>query len=157
MGCIIAPYRSMEGIINFKRVIGALILIAGIGFFGGYQYYEEHHREPVMYTVSFPSYGSVVTNEMSPQLADIAIKANDLSKYKVVIVGHSSAGGDTDANMELSQARSDAVRDFLVSRGVNANRIESHGVGGTDVLPRQINESDRSYNMRLARVDVILK
>ena len=49
---------------------------------------------------------------------------------KVVrIEGHTNAVGAADYNLELSQRRAEAVKQLLISSGVDASRIEAVGLG----------------------------
>jgi len=55
-----------------------------------------------------------------------------LQKFDTVSVeisGHTDDVGGEDFNMKLSQARADAVRDYLISRGIAENRIRAVGYG----------------------------
>jgi outer membrane protein OmpA-like peptidoglycan-associated protein len=49
----------------------------------------------------------------------------------VVVEGHASTTGPAAANMALSEARAQAVKDFLVENGVEESRIETKGFGLT--------------------------
>ncbi|HJL15427.1 MAG TPA: OmpA family protein [Sandaracinaceae bacterium LLY-WYZ-13_1] len=48
---------------------------------------------------------------------------------QVVVEGHTDARGDRAHNVELSQARAQAVVDFLADRGVDRGRLEARGFG----------------------------
>ena len=50
-------------------------------------------------------------------------------RKKVTIQGHANAIGVASANKALSQARSDAVKDFLLEQGVDASRIRTQAFG----------------------------
>lgn len=49
------------------------------------------------------------------------------------IAGHTDASGAPARNIELSQARAEAVKDFLVSQGVDATRLEAKGYGSSEL------------------------
>lgn len=48
---------------------------------------------------------------------------------KILIQGHTASQGTADSNKELSQKRADAVRDYLLSKGIVANRLMTSGLG----------------------------
>lgn len=58
-----------------------------------------------------------------------SLTASDLQDEKIRITGHTDMLGDDAYNIELSKRRAAAVRDFLVSRGVVPDFIETRGVG----------------------------
>lgn len=49
----------------------------------------------------------------------------------LVIEGHADPTGTPEANMELSQKRADAVREFLIGKGVDGARLEVAAFGDT--------------------------
>ena len=52
---------------------------------------------------------------------------------KLSLEGHADPTGSADANMTLSQKRAEAVRDYLVSSGVDGSRLEVNGFGDTQL------------------------
>jgi outer membrane protein OmpA-like peptidoglycan-associated protein len=54
----------------------------------------------------------------------------------------------TYTNMELSQKRADAVRDYLVSKGVDASRLTSQGFGETKPVASNDSPAGRAQNRR---------
>lgn len=53
-----------------------------------------------------------------------------LAKHRIGIYGHTDAAGAADLNRKLSQARADAVRDYLVTRfNAPASRFDARGFG----------------------------
>ncbi|MEM9036711.1 MAG: OmpA family protein, partial [Actinomycetota bacterium] len=52
----------------------------------------------------------------------------------ITVVAHTDAVGDEDANLRLSQRRANAVRDYWVDRGVEADRIITDARGESDLL-----------------------
>jgi len=51
------------------------------------------------------------------------------------------------SNMELSKARADEVRRYLVSKGVNASLVSTQGFG--DTKPKSTNPADKAQNRRV--------
>ena len=53
----------------------------------------------------------------------------------VLVTGHTDPIGTQQYNQKLSERRADAVRDYLVSKGVPRDRIETLGMGKTQPIP----------------------
>jgi len=66
--------------------------------------------------------------ETLDRLAGLLIKHSMLAAR---IEGHTDAAGRAEANLAISQARADAVRQALIERGVPAQRLEAVGLGET--------------------------
>ena len=47
----------------------------------------------------------------------------------ITVEGHTSSVGNADLNMRLSEKRAEAVKEYLVSKGVDESRITARGVG----------------------------
>lgn len=66
----------------------------------------------------------------------------------IQIVGHTDATGDDAANLQLARQRAEAVRDYLVSRGVQANRLVAVGRGESEPVASNDTEQGRARNRR---------
>jgi OOP family OmpA-OmpF porin len=63
-------------------------------------------------------------------------KLSQVSKLELVLVtGHTDRIGTQAYNQKLSERRADAVRDYLVSKGVAKDKIETLGMGKTQPVP----------------------
>lgn len=58
-----------------------------------------------------------------------AVNAPALSSYHFKIAGHTDAAGSADYNQKLSERRAAAVREYLVSNGIESSRLSSTGFG----------------------------
>jgi outer membrane protein OmpA-like peptidoglycan-associated protein len=67
----------------------------------------------------------------------------------VEVQGHTDDVGNDNMNMKLSDARANAVRNFLVGKGIDATRLRAKGYGETQ--PAQGIDSLRGGNLRKAR------
>ncbi len=53
----------------------------------------------------------------------------------VIISGHADRLGSATYNQKLSERRAEAVKAYLISKGVDANLIETYGYGKTQAVP----------------------
>jgi outer membrane protein OmpA-like peptidoglycan-associated protein len=64
-----------------------------------------------------------------------AMKSDKLAAVKFTIEGHADPRGSEEANLKLSQARAESVRDYLLaSHGVAAERINAVGKGSSALM-----------------------
>jgi OOP family OmpA-OmpF porin len=68
---------------------------------------------------------------------------------KVSIEGHASDEGDENYNLTLSKARAEAVRLYLVKKGVAADRLSSTGFGESKPLVANDTPENREKNRRV--------
>jgi len=68
---------------------------------------------------------------------------------KVSIEGHASDEGEEQHNLVLSKARAEAVRAYLVGKGVSAERLSSTGYGETKPLVSNDSDAGREQNRRV--------
>jgi len=69
--------------------------------------------------------------------------------YQVEVQGHTDSTGNPDKNLILSQKRADAVRDYLISRGVPASQLTSVGYGDTKPIDTNETKAGRANNRRV--------
>ena len=74
------------------------------------------------------------------------LSENKLIEFK--IIGHTDDVGDNSQNLKLSSDRAEAVKNFLISEGVNASRITSEGKGETKPKVKNTSEENRQINRR---------
>lgn len=67
----------------------------------------------------------------------------------VSIEGHTDNRGSDDHNRSLSQARANAVRDLLISQGIEAVRVTAMGMGESFPLASNDSEAGRLQNRRV--------
>jgi outer membrane protein OmpA-like peptidoglycan-associated protein len=68
---------------------------------------------------------------------------------KMIIEGHTDDRGDAQVNRALSLARAEAVRGYLVSKGVEPARLEAKGFGPDQPIASNKTEKGRAANRRV--------
>ena len=76
-------------------------------------------------------------------LHDLAQLMEKHPELRLRLVGHTSSEGDPAFNQKLSEARAQAAVDFLVSRGIAAERLEAEGKGSSEPLDENNLEVNR--------------
>ncbi len=78
--------------------------------------------------------------------------AEVLKKYtrtRVQISGHTDSTGSAERNLELSLARAEAVKAYLVAAGVEADRIATRGAGADEPIDTNQTPEGRAKNRRI--------
>ena len=78
-----------------------------------------------------------------------AIKAKGAKVVDIDIIGHTDSTGSAEYNMGLSVRRAEAVRDYIVSEGIDANIIDVSGEGETNPLASNDTAEGRAENRRV--------
>jgi OOP family OmpA-OmpF porin len=74
---------------------------------------------------------SVVKPEFKDRLDTLAGQIRDINLEVVIAIGHADQIGGTGYNQKLSVRRAEAVKAYLVSKGLEANRVYTEGKGET--------------------------
>ncbi|MBO6522363.1 MAG: OmpA family protein [Balneolaceae bacterium] len=93
--------------------------------------------------------GSDNLREESIQELDRLYEIMAQSNLIIEIGGHTDNVGSDETNMDLSQARAEAVVNYVIEKGISSTRISAQGYGETD--PRATNETaeGRQENRRV--------
>jgi OOP family OmpA-OmpF porin len=107
-------------------------------------------REPVILRgVEFATNSATLTEGSRPILNAVA---DDLKKHPMVQVelqGHTDSRGADAYNLELSQRRADSVRDYLISQGLDARRLQARGYGETQPIADNATKAGQAENRRV--------
>ena len=87
--------------------------------------------------------------EAATNLRALATSLAEYPKTDLLIVGHTDSDGKVDYNQGLSQRRSQAVRDYLVSQGVSASRLRNSGRGESEPIASNGTDAGRQQNRRV--------
>ncbi|MBF24256.1 MULTISPECIES: outer membrane protein OmpA [Alcaligenaceae] len=82
-------------------------------------------------------------------LDQVAAQAQGLNLETVIAVGHTDSIGTEQYNMGLSQRRANTVKEYLVSKGIPANRIYAEGKGESDPIASNATREGRAQNRRV--------
>jgi OmpA-OmpF porin, OOP family len=82
-------------------------------------------------------------------LQQIADGLQRCPETRVKLSAYTDSNGSDAYNQKLSQRRAESVRDYLVSHGVDASRIEAHGLGEANPIADNSTAEGRAENRRV--------
>lgn len=98
--------------------------------------------------VFFEAASASLADDSKYELDHLAELLNANANVTVEISGHTDDTGDYASNLEMSQNRADAVRDYLISGGVDASRLTAVGYGDRNPVDSNETEEGRQNNRR---------
>jgi outer membrane protein OmpA-like peptidoglycan-associated protein len=90
--------------------------------------------------------------EALPLLEPAVTALRERPQMRLVIEGHTCSIGTAEYNMALGERRANAVRDYLISRGVDADRLSTVSYGENHPAHDNSEESTRRLNRRAVLV-----
>ena len=108
-------------------------------------------KEGMTYAIKnilFATNSSILTEQSKFIIKEFSKFMLENKNIDIVIQGHTDDLGDAAKNIILSEERSKSVKEYLISLGVEANRLEAKGFGAK--LPKVLNDSEqnRAINRR---------
>jgi OOP family OmpA-OmpF porin len=101
------------------------------------------------YQIQFES-GSAVIKTDSYKLLDEILQSSVVAEgLKVGVYGHTDNVGNAVSNQKLSEERATSVKNYLVSKGLNASRIEVKGYGQNNPIADNSSAAGKAKNRRV--------
>jgi OmpA-OmpF porin, OOP family len=99
--------------------------------------------------VQFAPGQATLTAAAMRQLSPLVTLLKEQPKRNIRIAGYTDSSGTESSNLDLSQRRADAVRDFLMENGISPNRIVARGYGEADPVASNTTVAGRRENRRV--------
>jgi outer membrane protein OmpA-like peptidoglycan-associated protein len=108
--------------------------------------------QSVNLNIPFAHNSSELQDQATAQLKQLesALKSSALATDRFLVAGHTDAKGSAQYNKQLSRKRADAVKQYLVGRGIDAARLDTVGYGSDHLLTpdRPEDSSNRRVEIR---------
>jgi outer membrane protein OmpA-like peptidoglycan-associated protein len=109
----------------------------------------------VLLGVQFETGKATLTSDSYARLDSIVEYMAHKKSAHIEISGHTDNVGNKKDNKRLSQQRADAVRDYLVSKGIEASRIRPVGYGDERPIAPNDTPEGRQQNRRIEAVEAL--
>lgn len=91
---------------------------------------------------------ATLRNESQTELNLLVKLLNDIPKMTIELSSHTDNKGTEKYNLDLSERRSKAVVDYLISKGIDPKRLTAKGYGFSDPMAPNDTEAGRQLNRR---------
>ena len=111
-------------------------------------YFQEAIGDRVLFAIDQSSIGPEAMELLNSQAMWLTTNGD----YEIIVEGHADEQGTRDYNVALGARRANSVKEYLNSRGVAANRIQTVSYGKERPIEICSNESCYSENRRAVTV-----
>jgi OOP family OmpA-OmpF porin len=95
-------------------------------------------------------FGKATIRKESNKTLDEAISVlKQYAELRIMISGHTDNVGEAPKNIELSQQRAAAVKEYMVGKGIDTGRIETRGAGPNEPVADNATDKGRQENRRI--------
>ena len=104
--------------------------------------------------ILFDSGAATIQAESHARLDRVVEYLTHMTSVRIQVSGHTDNVGNPQRNQRLSEQRAQAVRDYLISHGIDGGRVEAVGFG--DQLPVASNDTEegRQRNRRIESIEL---
>ncbi|MCV0370552.1 OmpA family protein [Filomicrobium sp.] len=100
-------------------------------------------------SIQFATGSAKLTSESNRDLKQLVTTARECAGLRIRIEGHTDSLGDAAMNQALSEARAQSVAEFLTEAGLNAEALETAGLGESRPLVPNTSRANRALNRRI--------
>lgn len=132
-------YKDSDGLFHFPKEAEAVQLTAQ----------EQEIVKKAFDNLEFATGKDIIKNESLTSLDELSELLKKHDTWKLKIEGHTDNQGKPAANLTLSKKRAEAVKKYLVKKGVAATRFDVKWYGQTKPIASNDNEEGRQKNRRV--------
>jgi OOP family OmpA-OmpF porin len=92
---------------------------------------------------------SVLKPDARSKLDDLVTKTKDVNLEVIIAVGHTDSDGSDAYNQKLSVSRAESVKKYLVSKGIETNRVYTEGKGEKQPVADNKTKEGKAKNRRV--------
>ncbi len=108
---------------------------------------------PVVFPLAYINFrtasSEIASADPIPVLDQVVQALKENPELKVTVIGHTDNVGTDEYNVGLSMRRAEAVRDYLIKKGIAAGRLSTEGKGESTPIAPNETEEGRARNRRI--------
>ena len=98
--------------------------------------------------INFATDSYMLNNQVMNILNEFIAFLKENKSIQLAIYGHTDNVGESEANLELSTKRAEAVKNYLILEGIDPARLQSKGFGESNPIADNSTEEGRAKNRR---------
>ncbi len=110
---------------------------------------DQKKLDVLIHNINFATGSDVLLQSSNISLDKVAIILKENANYRLDINGHTDNVGDAKKNLELSTKRAEAVKKYLIKKGIAAERLFAKGFGDTAPLVPNTTLQNKAQNRRV--------
>jgi OOP family OmpA-OmpF porin len=103
----------------------------------------------VIQGIEFDRNGEKIRPGSTGTLDNAVLVLKEYPSLRILVSGHTDTDGSREFNVELSQKRANAVKAYLVNKGIDASRIETRGVAFDEPIADNDTKEGKQKNRRI--------
>ena len=92
---------------------------------------------------------AVIKSDAKAKLDDLVAKLKAINLEVIIAIGHTDSVGSAAYNQKLSLKRAEAVKAFIISKGIEPNRVYTEGKGEKQPIADNKTKAGRAKNRRV--------
>ncbi len=92
---------------------------------------------------------AVIKSDAKAKLDDLVAKLKAINLEVIIAIGHTDSVGSAAYNQKLSLKRAEAVKAYIISKGIEPNRVYTEGKGAKQPIADNKTKAGRSKNRRV--------
>jgi len=147
-GCTLPKDSDGDGVTDDKDKCPGTAAGTKVDANGCPQLFEATKGTLVLEGVNFATNKADLDAGAHEVLDRVAISLLAYPEIRVEVAGHTDSKGSRALNVRLSQKRAESVRDYLVSKGIGAERLVAKGYGPDKPMATNDTDEGRAQNRR---------